>query len=92
MKIVERIRVFESYTGKEMTADKIKAATIIIFDEREYEEPELIFVEKGRVRISDHHQGLVNWDESKKQYVRHYYMSEREIGQLKEILIEKEAA
>lgn len=89
MEIITRTRTFEKYLPEELSKELVSRATFIVFDESEYETPEMVWLERGKIRISDHHQGLANWDSKKRQYVRHYYMSERPIGQLQYILIEQ---
>ncbi len=54
----------------------------LIFEREEVFVDEPWYLEDGRVRTSSYENGLVNWDENKRQYVQHYHSHERSIGQL----------
>jgi hypothetical protein len=90
METITRTRNFYKYDPDELMKELVCSADIIVFDGAEYESPELVWFKRGRVRISDNHQGLVDWCPKKKQYVRIFYGMSKPIGQLQYILIDKE--
>ncbi len=85
---ITRVRTFEKYTGEDIKEPVVSKATIVVFDNGEFDDPESVYFENEKIRISDYNQGLANWSEEQREYVRHYYGMERPLGQLKEILVE----
>lgn len=78
------------YDPSEIDGGLFKKADIVMFDDYEMECPDLAWLERGKVKLSDQHQGVVNWNARKKQYQREYYCTSRLIGQFTGILIEEE--
>lgn len=86
---IEEIK-YTLYEPHELTDDIVEDATIFVFDDYSVENDEFSWVVDGNIRLSSHHKGIVSYDFDKKQYVRSYYGSQTEIGNLKHVLIREE--
>jgi hypothetical protein len=77
------------YYPDELTEDLVQGASRIVFEKGEVEYPdEGAEFNDGRVYTSSMRQGIVEWDEDAKCYVKFYHYQARHLGQLLYVEIE----